>query len=95
MEVNVHEAKSSLSKLIVRAEAGEEVIIARAGRPAVRLVPVRSARRKLFKPGALKGRLVVPDDFLEPDPEMEELFYKSPIVSDPVSPPRRGKASKS
>jgi prevent-host-death family protein len=74
MEVNVHEAKTNLSRLIVRAEAGEEVIIARSGRPAVRLVPVNPARRKLFKPGALKGRLTVPDDFLAPDAEMEKLF---------------------
>jgi prevent-host-death family protein len=74
MEVNVHEAKTNLSRLIVRAEAGEEVIIGRAGRPAVRLVPVNPARRKLFKPGALKGRLTVPDDFLAPDAEIEKLF---------------------
>jgi prevent-host-death family protein len=95
MEVNVHEAKSNLSRLIVRAEAGEEVIIARAGRPAVRLVPVRARRRKLFKPGALKGRLTVPDDFLEPDPELEDLFDRSPIVADPAVPQRRSKAPKS
>ncbi len=95
MEVNVHEAKSNLSKLIVRAEAGEEVIIARAGKPAVRLVPVRAVRRKLLKPGALKGRLIVPDDFLEPDTETEELFYGSPLVSDSAVPPRRSKAPKS
>jgi prevent-host-death family protein len=94
MEVNVHEAKSNLSKLIVRAEAGEEVIIARAGRPAVRLVPVQARKRKLFKPGALKGRLTVPDGFLDPAPEMEELFYNSPIVTDAILPQRRGKASR-
>jgi prevent-host-death family protein len=99
MEVNVHEAKSTLSKLIVRAEAGEEVIIARAGKPAVRLVPVSAVRRKLLKPGALKGRLIVPDDFLEPDTETEELFYGSPLVPDSAIsssaiPARRSKATK-
>lgn len=40
MQVNMHQAKSQLSNLVERAEAGEEIVIARAGRPAVRLVPV-------------------------------------------------------
>ena len=42
MQVNMHEAKSQLSKLIAAAEAGDDVIIARKGKPAVRLVPIRS-----------------------------------------------------
>lgn len=82
MEVNVHQAKTNLSKLILRAEAGEEVVIARAGKPAVRLVPVRQRKRKLFKPGALKGRLTVPANFLEPDIELESMFAHSPVVSE-------------
>jgi prevent-host-death family protein len=54
--VNMHEAKSRLSQLVAKAEAGEEVIIARAGKPAVRLVPVAPAKSKPRKPGLWKGK---------------------------------------
>jgi len=74
MEVNIHHAKTNLSRLIVQAEAGEEVIIARAGKPAVKLVPVETQAPKKFKAGALKGRLFVPENFLDPDPELDALF---------------------
>jgi len=53
VEVNIHEAKSNLSKLIERARAGDEVIIAKAGTPMVRLVPVEPPRKPIF--GAAKG----------------------------------------
>ena len=46
MEVNIHHAKTNLSRLILRVEAGEEVLIARNGKPVARLVPVASATRK-------------------------------------------------
>lgn len=95
MEVNVHQAKTNLSKLIVRAEAGEEIVIARAGKPVVKLVPLKSAPSRLFKPGALKGRLRVPADFLKPDAEfdsqLEQLFYQSPILSADVQSRPRSK----
>jgi prevent-host-death family protein len=100
MEFNVHQAKTNLSKLILRAEAGEEVVIARAGKPVVKLVPLKAASTKLFKPGALKGRLRVPADFLEPDAEfdtqLEQLFYRSPILSTDIQsrPRRKGKSRK-
>jgi len=65
--VNIHEAKTSLSKLIERVEAGEEIVIARAGRPVAKLVAVRAQpRRKL---GWLNGRFRIPDDFNRPLPE--------------------------
>jgi prevent-host-death family protein len=66
--VNMHEAKSGLSRLVERAEAGEEIIIARAGRPAARLVPLEKAprRRRL---GVLDGRFKIPDDFNDPLPD--------------------------
>ena len=54
--VNIHEAKTQLSKLIERANAGEEVVIAKAGKPIARLVPVVPTSRAR-KPGALKGRI--------------------------------------
>jgi prevent-host-death family protein len=56
VEVNIHEAKSNLSKLIERARAGDEVIIAKAGTPMVRLVPVDSPRKPIF--GSAKGQIV-------------------------------------
>ncbi len=65
MEVNVHHAKTHLSKLIAAAESGEEVIIARAGKPAVKLVlvtsPVRKSRKHLRGSGI--GKLWMADDW--------------------------------
>ena len=68
--VTVHNAKTQLSKLIARAEAGEEVIIARGKKPVVRLVPVEDAKpRRQF--GAMKGKVWVGPEFFEPLPEEE------------------------
>ncbi len=75
MEVNIHEAKTHLSRLLERVALGEEVIIAKAGTPVAKLVPVKPAARK-FKLGSAKGEFVVPDDFNDPLPkEIEDLFY--------------------
>ena len=60
MLVNMHSAKSQLSKLIAAAEAGEEVVITRNGRPAVRFVPVRRAR---FQFGTLQHLVSRVPDF--------------------------------
>jgi len=60
--VNIHEAKTHLSRLVEQAAAGEEVVIAKAGRPIARLVPVDRATPR--KPGLAKGR--VTDEFFEP-----------------------------
>lgn len=94
MKVNVHHAKTNLSKLIWRAEAGDEVIIARDGKPVVKLVPVQSLPRKLFKAGALKGRLRVPADFLAPDSEIELLFQQSPVSPAGANKPAAGSRKK-
>jgi prevent-host-death family protein len=62
IEVNVHEAKTHLSRLLARVAAGEEVILARAGKPIARLVPFRTLKGE--RPlGIDKGRYQVPDDF--------------------------------
>lgn len=66
--VNVHEAKTHLSALLEKVESGEEVVIARAGKPIARLVPFVEPGKKLVF-GLLKGRLEVPDGFDEPLPE--------------------------
>jgi prevent-host-death family protein len=59
---NIHEAKSQLSKLIERALEGEDVIIAKAGRPVVRLVPVRTNETPR-RGGQWKGKVRIADDF--------------------------------
>jgi prevent-host-death family protein len=76
MEVNIHEAKTHLSKLLERAALGEEVIIAKAGKPVAKLVPIASGKPS-FRFGSAKGQFVVPDDFNDPLPkEFEDLFYE-------------------
>ena len=65
MQVNIHTAKTTLSDLILRAEAGEDVVIARRGKPAVRLVPIvegRSRRFGRFKSLEVVGDVVAPLD---------------------------------
>ena len=66
--VNVHEAKTHLSRLLKRVAAGEDVVIAKSGRPVARLVPVAPpiGQRVL---GSEKGRFIVPADFDAPLPE--------------------------
>jgi prevent-host-death family protein len=74
LEVNVHEAKTNLSRLLQRVAAGEEVVIARAGVPVARLVPVKlpGGRRTL---GEDEGRGWIADDFDAPLPShLAEAF---------------------
>lgn len=66
--VNIHEAKTQFSKLIEAVAQGEEIVIAKAGKPAARLVPVQ-AQRPERKPGALKGRMRIAADFDAPLPD--------------------------
>ena len=66
--VNIHEAKTNFSKLIDAVSQGEEIVIARAGKPAARLVPVE-AQKPVRKPGALKGKIRIADDFDAPLPD--------------------------
>jgi len=69
---NMHEAKSTLSKLVDRAERGDTVFIARDGEPAVLLVPVRPTRRPGW--GAFAGAIVLADDFNTPLAEIADDF---------------------
>ena len=73
--VNVHEAKTHLSRLLEQVHAGQEVIIAKAGKPYARLVPLEPgpARRQ---PGRLQGRLT--DAFFEPLPDTELDVWETP-----------------
>jgi prevent-host-death family protein len=66
--VNLYEAKTQLSRLVERAAKGEEIIIAKAGEPKARLVPLaRPVKNR--KPGDWKGRLVIGPDFDAPLPD--------------------------
>lgn len=67
VEVNVHEAKTHLSRLLRRVAAGEEIVIARAGRPIARLVPIEARPRRVL--GLDEGLFEVPDDFDAPLPD--------------------------
>ncbi len=78
--VNMHEAKTHLSKLVARVESGEQIVITRAGKPAAKLVPIpkRLGPRKL---GGWEGRFKMPSDaeWEAMDREIEQLFEESEI----------------
>jgi prevent-host-death family protein len=74
IQVGMHEAKTQLSKLVERAEAGEEVVIARNGKPVARLVPVATRNSLESVRGALRGRIKIADDFDELPDEIAEAF---------------------
>ncbi len=63
-QVNMHEAKSQFSKLVNEVQAGEEVIIAKSGKPVARLVPYVE-RKELRQPGRWQGRVWIAEDFDE------------------------------
>jgi prevent-host-death family protein len=90
----VHQAKTNLSKLIEKAEAGEEVVIARGDKPAVKLVPVAKQHPKR-KPGALKGQFTIPESFYEDLPEEELGAWEGAYSTDPFSVEERAKELKS
>ncbi len=73
--VNIHEAKTHLSRLVERVEAGEEITLARAGRPVARIVPF-VPRRQPRIPGAWKGRVVIHAGFDDPLTDFEESLEK-------------------
>ncbi|HEX3735540.1 MAG TPA: type II toxin-antitoxin system Phd/YefM family antitoxin [Solirubrobacterales bacterium] len=74
-QVNMHEAKTHLSRLVERVEAGAEIVINRAGTPAAKLVPVEEKKPGPRKLGGWKGKVWISPDFDEPDEELERLFY--------------------
>jgi prevent-host-death family protein len=64
--VNIHEAKTHLSRLVEEAAEGKEIVIAKAGKPRARLVPCAPARKKPRKLGWMKGQIWISDDFDAP-----------------------------
>ena len=89
----VHQAKTNLSKLIEKAEAGEEVVIARGDKPAVKLVPIPKVHPKR-KFGAYKGKFTVPDSFFDDLPEEELAAWEGAYSTDPISVAERAGKSK-
>jgi prevent-host-death family protein len=91
MEVNVHHAKTNLSKLIAAAENGEEVIIARAGKPAVKLVVVPIEPKKKDRvAGRLKDKLKLPENWEEKweeyGRELEDIMTNGPVFPEETVP---------
>jgi prevent-host-death family protein len=79
--VNIYEAKTRLSQLVDQAAAGEEVVIARNGRPVARLVPLQRQPVKRV-PGAWKGKVRIAPDFDETPKEIIDAFYNGPVFPD-------------
>jgi prevent-host-death family protein len=74
IRVGMHEAKTQLSKLVAAAEAGEEVVIERRGKPVAKLVPVPREDRFAELRGKYKGQIWMADDFDELPPDIAEAF---------------------
>ena len=86
MKATMHEAKTSLSKLVARARAGEEVILThgRSQTPVARIVPLNEAETPKLKErpiGLFKGQFEIPDSFFDPMTEEELALWEAPIVS--------------
>jgi prevent-host-death family protein len=89
-QFNMHDAKTRLSELVAMAERGEEVIIARNGKPAARMVEIElpatdTPKRTRGAWGSMKGKIWYSDNFDEPDEELIDLFYNGDIF-----PPESG-----
>ena len=82
--VNVHEAKTHFSKLLERAHAGEEIVLAKAGKPYARLVPLKTVDKPRRQPGRVKG-WIIPDSCLDPLPEEELKLWEEGSPTDPLN----------
>ena len=71
---NIHYAKTYLSRLLKEVSQGEEIIIAKAGKPVAKIVPIKEQKNPRV-PGALRGEIWVSDDFDETSPELIKSFY--------------------
>lgn len=77
--VNIHQAKTTLSKLLAAVEQGEEVVIAKAGTPIAVIRPITHTNLKR-KPGSMKGKINIPEDFDEPlSNDLLKLFYEGDV----------------
>ena len=78
LTTNIYDAKTNLSKLIEQVLLGEEVIIAKAGKPIVRLISFKEEKKPRV-PGLLKGKIWISDDFNDESEEINKLFYNPKI----------------
>lgn len=78
-QVNIHEAKTHFSELIAAVERGEEIIIARRGKPVARIEPAEPAARRERVFGALKGQIIVHDSFYDPMTEEDLAEWYRPL----------------
>ena len=69
--VNIHEAKTNLSRLLEAVESGEDVVIARAGKPVATLTAYKPPRNKIAAPGGMEGEIRMAEDF---DAPLDDLF---------------------
>jgi prevent-host-death family protein len=67
--INIHDAKTQFSRLVDEASTGKEIVIAKAGRPTARLVPLAPQNQPARRFGGLKGKIQIFDDFNEPLPD--------------------------
>lgn len=72
--INIHQAKTHLSKLLAATQKGEEIIIAKSGKPIAKLVAYKDTIAPRI-PGLWKGKIWIADDFTEEDPGINKLFY--------------------
>lgn len=75
-QYNIHEAKTHLSRILEEVEAGDEVILSRAGTPVAKVVSLRPKPKRTF--GLLKGEIEIADDFDEYDEEIAAMFGVDP-----------------
>ena len=73
-QIGMHEAKTNLSKLVERAQAGEDIVIARNGAPVARIVPVARTSSLASVHGALRGRIHIVEDFDELPDDIADAF---------------------
>ncbi|RMD71562.1 MAG: type II toxin-antitoxin system Phd/YefM family antitoxin [Gammaproteobacteria bacterium] len=81
-QVNIHEAKTHLSQLIEAVERGEEIIIARSGKPVARLCPLRK-RHTPRCPGSLKGKIRIAADFDLTPEDIVDAYYEGGLFPKP------------
>jgi prevent-host-death family protein len=79
-QINIHQAKTQLSKLVEEAARGEDIIIAKAGKPIARLVALEKKAQLPRKPGGLKGKIWMSDDFDEPMSDEELALWQDTSI---------------
>ena len=77
--VTIHEAKTQFSKLVRRAEAGEEIVVRRGREPVARIMPLEKRRGGVTGRGSLKDEIWIAPDFDEADKEIQRMFERSEV----------------